>query len=66
METKTRDHIAKWIIYVFLGMTALMILSVAISLTQWSVIKEMLQVWSATYSLLVGAVLGYYFKTDSR
>jgi predicted ferric reductase len=62
MDKKTQSHIGKWIIYVFLGVTSLLMLLTALGLSQWSVAKEMLQVWAATYSILVGAVMGHYFK----
>lgn len=56
-----RARIAKSIIYVFLGVTVLLVLAFVTGLTGWEEIKEVLEAWSATYSLLVGAVVGYYF-----
>lgn len=62
---RVRAHLAKLIIYVFIAVTALLFLSSAAGFLDWRVIKEMLQTWSATYSLLVGAVIGYYFGTPN-
>ena len=56
-----RAHIAKSIVFVFLGVTVLLVLAFVTGLTGWEEIKEVLEAWSATYSLLVGAVIGYYF-----
>ena len=63
MDNKTQAHIGKCIIYVFLVVTSALILLTALGLSQWSVAKEMLQVWASTYSILVGAVVGFYFRT---
>jgi len=60
-----RARIAKSIVYVFLGVTVLLVLPFVIGVTGWEEIKEVLEGWSATYSLLVGAVVGYYFGPAS-
>ncbi len=57
-----RDGLAIAIIAVFLGVTTLIIVLVPLGLTDLSGAKEMLQTWSATYSLLVGAVIATYFR----
>jgi hypothetical protein len=61
MDASMRAHLAKLVIYIFLGVTALLVLSAAAGLSQWNIVKEILQAWSATYSMLVGAVIAYYF-----
>ncbi len=53
-----RDWLAIAIIGTFLAVTTLIVVLVPLGLTDLSGAKEMLQVWSATYALLVGAVLG--------
>ena len=57
-----RDGLAIAIIAVFLAVTTTIILLVPLGLTDLSGAKEMLQAWSATYSLLVGAVIATYFR----
>lgn len=66
MDSKTQSHIGKIIIYVFLGVTAVLVLTSAFGLSEWAVVKDILQAWSATYSVLVGAVVGYYFRVNSQ
>ena len=61
-----RARIAKSIVYVFLGVTVLLVLAFVTGLTGWEEIKEVLEAWSATYSLLVGAVVGYYFGPANK
>ena len=62
MDETTRGHIAKAIIYVFLGVTVLLILTAISGLVQWNTAEAMFKTWSASYSLLVGAIIGYYFR----
>jgi hypothetical protein len=59
---KVRDWLAIGIIAVFLLITTLIISLVPFGLTDLTGAKEMLQAWSAAYSLLVGAVVGTYFR----
>ena len=62
MDETTRSHIAKAVVYVFLGVTMLLILTAVSGYVQWNIAEAMLKTWSATYSLLVGAIIGYYFR----
>ncbi len=64
-DETTRGHIAKAIIYVFLGVTILLTLTAVSGYVQWNTAEAMLKTWSATYSLLVGAIIGYYFRDGS-
>ena len=65
MDRITQAIIAKAIIFVFLLITAVLVLAAAFGFSDWKDIKEILTAWSATYSILVGAVVGYYFGANT-
>jgi len=66
MDRTTQAHIGKCIIYVFLLISSFLIILPLLGLGQWSVAREMLQVMGSTYSVLVGAVVGYYFRGEGN
>ena len=62
-----RDVLAIAIIGVFLLVTAGVLALVPLGFADLGGAKDMLQAWSATYSLLVGAVIGAYFpRSDTQ
>lgn len=58
----TRNFIAKFIITTYVVVMVFAIVLVGFRFSNWDDLKEVLKFWYAAHNLLLGAVLGYYFK----